>query len=273
MTEITDMDLMTYADGEGTPERRREIALAIAADPALKVRLLAYEKTGRDFGRQLDALLVEPVPQRLINAILTAPMAAPVRAAEPARSAAGSSSKSRFAAWLEDLFTLPMVATFASVAAAGAGVGWTLHARQMTGSPGADLIAVMDGHATAAGALASALDTAASGAAVDTGAGGARSVIKPRLSFVSKDRSICREYGVGLPGGRQFDGIGCRSEDGRWHLEAHVPAPAAASGQVVPAGEGPPPEAIDQAIDRLIDGNVLTIAQEREVMQNGWTVK
>ena len=61
-------DLQAYADGQLAPGRREAFEQALARDPALAARVAEIERQNAWLRGSLDALLNEPVPQRLIDA-------------------------------------------------------------------------------------------------------------------------------------------------------------------------------------------------------------
>ena len=103
---ITDTDLHAWLDGELTPERRAEVEawLRDHAEDAARVRLWAADR--EVLRLQFDAMLAEPVPQRLLDVV------ASPRAAEPPWR--------RWAA---------AVALLAAGGVVGAGLMWRVQAR------------------------------------------------------------------------------------------------------------------------------------------------
>ncbi len=70
MTEVNDEMLMAYADGELDPKEMQAIARAVAADPVLARRVGLF-RTSRVLARDtLSTDLQEPLPERLVAAIM-----------------------------------------------------------------------------------------------------------------------------------------------------------------------------------------------------------
>ena len=69
----TDDDVQAWADGQVAPERRLEIEQAMAQDPALAARAAQIQRQNTWLRNGLDALLQDPLPQRLIDAARASP--------------------------------------------------------------------------------------------------------------------------------------------------------------------------------------------------------
>lgn len=283
MIEISDEELMSFADGELAPERQRIIAALVSADPDLARRLAAYQSTGRAMGRTLDGVLSLPLPQYLIDTILSAPgPSASVPAAENVRQVPAQRAKpSRIAdmlAWLVQPggFALPLVAAFSSALVVGTAAVWVFHQKSLQQVAAAPLLSVAGGSVTASGPLAAALDSIASGVITTSGSGQDSVSIKPVFSFAAADRSICRQYEVKPASGPAVAGLACREAAGRWRVEiltAAAPGAASSSDRMGSADGASQMSVIDAAVDRIISGNVFTRSAEDEAMHRGWTVE
>lgn len=282
MIEISDEELMSFADGELAPERHRFIETMISADPDLARRLEAFLATGPNLARALDGVLDLPVPQNLIETIMTAPgFAARVPAAETASQALPRRAKrSRVAEFFTFLgpsggFALPLAAAFSTVLVVGTAAGWVLHQKSLEQASAAPLLSVAEGGVTASGPLAVALNTAASGVVTTSGSGQHAVAIKPVFSFSALDGSVCRQYEVRPALGAAVDGLACREAAGRWRVEMITKAQGSASaGDRMAAADGASQmSVIDAAVDRIISGNVFTRSAEEEAMRRGWTVE
>lgn len=260
---------MAYVDGALDANATARVEAALAADPAERERLRPYEITRNELARCLDAALDGPVPDRLIDTILNAPMAAPRRArVEPA--------------WSDRLRNLlfPAVPGFASGMAlaasvlAIAGAGW-LAGSVMRAPAGGQaesgaVIAVVDDALYASGALQAALDTTASGASFEAGL----VKVTPSLTFRTKDGQICRQYTVAPAGRDALAGYACRTNFKRWSVAFHAAAPkggsAAEGGEYRPAGDTYF-AALEAAIDKTIDGTTLKPSEEEALIVGGWS--
>ena len=70
-TPLSDTDLSAYADGQLSPERAAAVEAALARDPEAAARLHAIREQNRLLARALDPWLVEPIPQRLLDAAVS----------------------------------------------------------------------------------------------------------------------------------------------------------------------------------------------------------
>ncbi len=277
MSEITDIELMQLADGEGLdPARRIEIETALSADPALRARHSAFEATGRAaIGRPLDSLLAQPAPQALVAAIRAAPAPAANEAKPIVQSAPRQEpAMGRVKAFLSELFTGGAGLALAMLVLIAVMLGPALFGLVAARQPGAELFAVTGGKTRAAGALASALDTAPSGATIASGPPEAQTTIRPVLSFATGDGAVCRQFDAALPSGDGIGGLACRDSEG-WRIMVHAgQTKRNDAGEVTrPAGAAEQPMAVDEVVDRLKSRNVMTLAQEKAAMVAGWKVE
>lgn len=237
--------LMAYADGELDAQTANQVERQLQDDPEGQAIVERFRQTRSQLAPGLDALLDEPVPQRLIDAIRRHPgppavTTAPTPILPEARSAAN------------DRWYWPSLATAASVALV---VG--LLGGQWLGG----------GTATGADAVAQALQTVPSGQLFRVG----ETQVMPLASFRSDEGFVCREFEQSA-GGRAAHGIACR--DGQqWvtHLlldhgpaqsiKAPPPAFATASGEA---------DAMGAMVESLRLGQALTPEQEEQALQRGW---
>jgi hypothetical protein len=276
MSGISDELLMRYEDGELAPAERRMVEAALTRDPDTVRRLEVFRLTGRRLGEALAAELERPVPQHLIGTIMTTPVANGARVAIPAGRRATARPDRGLLSWIwpAEGWPLPLVAACALALAAGVGLSWTLYGAHESGAT-TGLLAREGGRTEARGALAAALDKTGSGTAVAATVDGHDVAIKPVLSFVARDRTLCRQYEVRSASGSSDSGLACRQAGGRWRVEVHNAAAGASPGadRIAPASGPAAAGAIEAAIDRLIDGNVLTRAREDELILSGWQLR
>jgi anti-sigma factor RsiW len=64
---VSEDELHALLDDALDPQRREEVAAAIAADPELSARVKAYEAQRRGLHALYDNILSEPIPDRLLN--------------------------------------------------------------------------------------------------------------------------------------------------------------------------------------------------------------
>ncbi|QYK41043.1 MAG: hypothetical protein KF887_16875 [Paracoccaceae bacterium] len=218
MDDESTIMLMALADGELSPEDAAPLLARVAADPALADRFAMFVAT-RAMAR--EALEAGPVPDRLVQAVLAAPVGAEVIPLRP-----------RPAARL-----IPM-ALAASLALA-VGIGGFLAGR--TAAPG---MAGGDPAERAATALA-ALPTGSEGV-FD---GGTARV----LGSYGTDLGLCRLLDLSIDDGRSERAVVCRGDDG-WAVALAVTSGAAES--FVPASETAV-ELVDGLLDRIGAGAAL----------------
>lgn len=263
MTVLSDETLMAFADGELDAVTRARVAAQAEKDSSLRARLAAFEATGRSLSTRYRRAMEEPVPERLLAAVLgTAP--API-----CRPVPGLLGNIRDA--VSSLFT--PAPRFAAVAAAALAIGviagWGLR-RAVTGPELAGLIALEAQSVVAAGDLKRVLETAASGTRVTaSGAGAAGEVIRARMTFKSRDDGFCRQYEIASGNGQGYAGIGCRDTAGRWQIRMHAPALIApqADQRTIAAGAD---AAVVAAVEQLLDGDALGAADEADLIAKGW---
>lgn len=237
--------LMAYADGELDAQTANQVERQLQYDPEGQAIVERFRQTRSQLAPGLDALLDEPVPQRLIDAIRRHPgpaatAAAPAPVPAEARRAAN------------DLWYWPSLATAASVAL----VVGLLGGQWLSGST-----------ATSADAVAQALQTVPSGQVVRVG----ETQVMPMASFRSDEGLVCREFEQ-TAGGRAVHGIACR--DGQqWvtrllldhgpaqFIKAPPPAFATASGEA---------DAMGAMVESLRLGQAFTPEQEVQALQRGW---
>lgn len=70
-----DETLMRYADGTAAAEDARALEAALPADAGLAARVATFRRTAELARAAMNEVLNEPVPQRLIDAVMTAPSA------------------------------------------------------------------------------------------------------------------------------------------------------------------------------------------------------
>lgn len=272
---------MAFADGALDETEMRRVAAILSADPSERARLSPYEITRDALADMFSEALTSPVPDRLIDTVLTSPVGTNATTSRPQHQS--------FFGRMRELL-LPEVPSFASAAALAcvvlviAGAGWlTGHASLPATSPQSVLTA--DGDAMfATGVLAAALDTTPSRTTlVRDGVS-----VMPVLSFHNEADAVCRQYTLSRADGGHFAGFGCRAPDGRWGISFHAAAPPSGDTVAVNSGDTnsvatehtnqneytpagvPEFAALEGAIDRSIKGDVLSAGDEAHLISNGW---
>ncbi len=265
MGDVTDEMLtlaMAVADGEASLADERRLQAAVAGDAALAAHFEAFQATGRALGRVFDAVMADEVPDRLVQAVMTAPMG-PVRG-----DLRQVGLMARVGARWANLLSSWEVPALALGAAAVAFIaGGVLLGRADTDGPGATQVAALQSMAPAVG-LAEALAKVATGSEqkLDTKAGSLS--IRVVETFRDQAGAPCREYEAqAATGPRQF-GVACRAADG-WRLKAVFEGPAK-TGATVTAGPGALSETLDSVVAAMRNGDALSVDEERKLIGSGW---
>lgn len=281
MAKLTDEMLMAYADGQLNALARAKVEAVLPGDQDARRRLGVFRATGAPLAQLYAGPMAEPVPAHLKDFVLNyrAP-AAPAKKASLAKgrlakALAGSLDKARragesFGAWLAQ--PMPQTARWrlaaapAAMLALGAGAGFFLHG----GATPDSLVAFEGGRILASGALRHVLETQPSGQEARIGGVRGEAVsMRATLTFKSKDDSYCREYEIATPGAGGFAGLGCRGRDGDWALQVHAGTMVSAKDGSRPAAHTPP-VALDEIVDRMIEGDAFGKKQEAEAIASGW---
>ncbi len=238
MTAWSDDAIAAYVDGELDAAQRADLEAALAADPVLADRVERERALRSRVEAAFAAVLDEPVPQRLLEA-LQPPAVIDLAAARAVR-------ERRRWHW-------PEWGAMAACLAIGVFVGraWL--------APAVDTPFATDGgRLLARGALDRALTAQLAGES-DGG------VALP-VSFAGADGRWCRSFVLAR---ESIAGLACRGDAG-WQVELLAGAePAAPAGSVRPAATALP-EPVLRAIDARIAGEPLDAAGERAARAGGW---
>jgi hypothetical protein len=230
---VTDEMLMALADGVLEEPKAGRVAAHVAADPALARRLAQLRAGGEAARRAFGAVAEEPVPDRLLAAVLAADAAAAPKPPAPANAPL----------WRRP----PVAAAILSLAVALGAVAGRLTA------PDAGSLAVPTP------LLAAALSGAASGETLTTGAEAATILGTHRL----EDGALCRAFATS--GSDAASGIACRA-GGTWRITALVRREG--GGGFRPASGLDP--ALEAVLDRRGAGAPLGAAEEAALRARGW---
>lgn len=267
MIAISDEDLMQFADGELSPAAAEPIAALLAHDAELRRRLDVFLVTRLPVAAVFDDVLAEPVPDRLIAAIM--------------RPAPASRTAPKQIGWIDSLRTLldntvaalapaqfsPAFAAGLAAAVLSAGtVGW-LAGRSSAPTP---MIAASETGLVASGALAHALEATPGGKPYT----GDRATIVPVLSFATEAEGVCREYRImRTDAGPDYAGLACRTPEGAWRVALHVGTPKyppASPDKPYQTAGGPAVAEIDALVATLIAGDAFGDEDEAERIKNAW---
>jgi surface antigen len=240
--------IMAWVDGQSDPVESKLVEAYLQQDPAAAERVAMFRRTGRELGQLFDQPLHEPVPQRLLDAVLSAP-------------SVPAASRPRLSTLLSS-----MLATYTPIFSAAAiaivmVVGGTIWKNGSRIQHRENVVADAD--------LQRVLDTLPSGTEVAVQSGDAILRMMPLTTFVDTAGNYCREY-ERIKSTVAIAGVGCRRDDGKWHIEAEaetVPTPKRVG--IAPVGRKPVP-AIDAAVDRLIKGDVLGSQPEADLIAKQW---
>lgn len=230
---IDDDMLMAFADGELSGDARAKVEAALAEDAALCERLAAHQRLRAQVSAAFDGALSERVPERLMNA-----GAQPK--AEVVDLAARRATKWSVREW----------GAMAASLAAGLVIAFGVGAFRQPS------FAIVDGALVARGDLERGLDTRL---AADEGGD-----VRIGLTFRDAGGAYCRTFALS-----DTAGLAC-NRNGDWRVAATAQQ-AQASGEIRTAGSDIPPAILDAA-NALIEGEVLSAAEEANASDRGWPV-
>src|ERR1700736_4408975 len=91
--------LMAYADGELDPATRAAVEAAMAGDPQLAQRVARHQRLRTRLSGAFDPVLDEPLPQRLLNTVRSAPANARADNVVPLQRARASAPRWSWPQW------------------------------------------------------------------------------------------------------------------------------------------------------------------------------
>ena len=244
MKHPDDDALMAHADGEGDAAARAAIDARLATEPGLADRVRRHQALRDRVTLVYEVELDEPVPERLLHALVPPPAAA---AATVTSLAAVRASRTGlgWAQW----------GGMAASLVLGTVLGVALMSRGGALDPGRP-----DGRVLARGELARALS--------EQPAGPTAGPVQVALSFLDQGGRYCRAFVA-----RDQAGLACR-DGGDWALQVIAPQAAAAPASAVSGGlrqaSTTLPPAVLQAVDERLKGQTLDAAAERAALAAGW---
>ena len=287
MSLISDETLMAYADGELDSIESVNVETCLQQSPEVAARLAVFAATGRGLANIFERPMLEPVPQRLVDAIYaTGPVAAPTSGpiGGPAigsayenvipfavrRQQTGVASRPAFQRQLS------LAAACVTLLAVGAGSYWLFNKPAGLPSESFALAQSSSGERIASVELVTVLDTVLSDKSASAVIAGNEATIKPLFTFATAGKNFCRQYEITRAQAQAIAGVACRGTAGQWHVETHVAfdkAPAKAgetgSADITPAGKDGV-ETVETTVTRLKTGEVLDNGQEAALMKQGW---
>ncbi len=244
-----DETLMAYADGELTAQQQADVEEAMASSETLRLRVAALRRQRLQLVAAFDAVLDEPVPDRLTQ--LLKPVAA---AAAPAKAAVIDLADAR--AQRQARRAMPTWAQWGGMAASlllGAvlSLQWAGHSADRG-------MALSQGQLVADGSIDKALSQQL---ASEPQPGAAVAV---QLSFVDKSGNYCRTFSTA-----SMAGLACQNH-GQWVLASMTAVDSVtAASEVRQAATALPPAVLD-AVDQRIAGTALDGAAERQAREHAW---
>ncbi len=241
--KFSDEMLMAYADGELDLVARAEIEAAMARDPKVAEAVERHRALAAKLRPAYDAVLTEPVPDRLAELVASPGSSAIVDIAARRRASASAIAVGRW--------RVPQWAALAASVLVGLFVGVLL--MRGADAPYQETAAGL----VARGELDKALTTQLAGS-LGTG----RTQIG--ISFRGREGDYCRTFHMHQEA--PIAGLACRSGE-EWKLQVLATAPAH-EGELRPAAAMP--MAVLHAVDAAIDGEPLNAAAEQAARDKGW---
>ena len=236
----SDDNLMAYADGELDAAQRADIERALAEDSALRQRVAVMQAQRDRVQAAFSAVLDEPVPDRL-SQLLQPPAVATLDALRAARDHETQQRQHPPLSW----------AQWGGMAASVL-LGLVLGLQFDRGGTG-----LRDGQLVAGDGLAQALTSQLASAPV------AGAPITVHLSFVDRAGDYCRTFST-----ETLAGLACR-QAGQWTLQTVIATEAPPAGAVRPAASALPQAVLD-AVDQHMGGDILDATRERQARDQGW---
>lgn len=237
---LTDEVLSAFLDGELPEDDMQTIRHRLETDPTLGERLADLAAVDRTLADHYGAIDQRPMPAAVSDLVQP-------ETAQPATVVA-------FPYWRRVRQGLQRRAGMAVAAALALGFG--LAQLWQVGS--------MDDH-TDWQLVAEALETTPSGQThtLRTGA-----ELTPRLTFTNQAGAFCRQFHMQGPD-QASESIACRSDDpAAWEQTATVAVPRVESENRYQTASGG--SVLDSALDRMMSGDLISPARERQIMANGW---
>ena len=241
--KFSDEMLMAYADGELDLVARAEIEAAMARDPKVAEAVERHRALAAKLRPAYDAVLAEPVPDRLAELVAAPGSSTIVDIASRRRASESAIGVGRW--------RLPQWAALAASMVVGLFVGMQL----MRGgsAPYEETATGLVARGELDKALTSQLASAGDDADVRIG-----------ISFRDREGDYCRTFHMHREA--PVAGLACRSGD-EWRLQVLATAPSH-EGELRPAAAMP--MAVLHAVDAAIDGVPLNAASEQAARDKGW---
>ncbi len=269
MDRISDEALMAYADEALPQAEMRRLAALVARDAELAARLKPFIVTRTALPQIFSDAHLGPIPRRLLDTVMSAPIGISKRPVETPGILAGLRNL---------LFPESLSFGRAAFALCGtllvvAGAGWMMSRAGPQGDA-PDLLAMENGKTLARGVLARALETSPMLQQVAAADG---MTATPVVTFKNTDGQLCRQFEATRSKTDVFSGYACRNDAGDWQVGFQGTGPSlvpgdGASGEIRPADRQSNAD-LDVAIDAIISGDALDSESENSLISNGWNSK
>ncbi len=239
---------MAYADGELDAATRAAVEAAMADDPQLAQRVARHQRLRTRLSGAFDPVLDEPLPERLLNTVRSAPANARADNVVPLQRPRASAPR----------WSWPQWGAIAASLVAGA-----LLAPLLLRPPADAALSTREGQVLAGGVLSRALsEQLASRQSRDA-------PVQIGVSFRARDGEYCRTFM--LRDKSALAGLACHNH-GSWRLQLLTAAasPVTAPGAYRPAAAALPP-AVMRAADELISGEPLDANAEAAARGRHWS--
>jgi hypothetical protein len=254
---------MAVVDGEAGPIGQRKLDVALARDPSLAADLDAFRLTGRRLGQVFDGIAAAPVPDYLVQLVMSTPM-------KPARRISGIKPGlvARMGERWQTLLTSWEVPSLVFAAAAAAFAAGGLLTAGHGPAATAPVQTASLGSLTPSPALVEALAKVETGSEQKVVTSGGAISVRVVETFRDGSANPCREYEAQGPSGPRQYGVACHVDNG-WQLKAVFEGPAR-TGAITTAGPGEYSETLDAVAGRLRQGDDVSADEERKLIAGGW---
>jgi hypothetical protein len=261
MKPISDETLMAYADGELQPDERRSVRESLRKDASLIERLESFMATKGWVARPFDEVLAAPIPEKLLS-VMRAASAPPARRRLLRLDPVGGVR-----------FRIP-VRPLAAVATllVGATIGWLVHS-----FAGPEIVLIGTRGLVVPVSLQQALEQVTTGS---SGKVGGNLILEPTFTFHAAQKVWCRQFALAhADGGQRTAGLACRGSDGTWRVQAltaasqNSPMPRDTYMSAGSESEELGDQLLDAARTSIIDGEVLGLDEEKQLMGRNWKAR
>jgi len=239
---LTQEQLIAYADGEVSGEELRAIENQLKARPDLRLFVERQRALRQRLESDFAPLMGEAIPDRLLKAVSDTPVSPRWR------------WRQSFAGWKETLASRRFL--LQSAVPAGVALALGLVIGVFITPQGS--FRIDQGAMLAQGALSTALDRQL------VSAQDSASLVHVGISFRAKDGRYCRTFSEAA-----LSGVACRDANG-WAVAALAASPAESGSYRMAAAM---PETVRKTVEDLIAGEPLDAAAEQRARDDGWRAR